>query len=175
MSHDLLDILRISGPALHAILVRVTLCEHTAEDLLQELFLRLYDSETFSRADNPVAYARRAALNLALDWRRSRKQFPLDLDYLTAEAVPDNPSPLNKLVNAEKVEWVLNAMTELPDHMREAFVMRYVEQDSYGTIGERFGKTPHQARSLCNRALNQVRNLIKYSRLPSDREGQSHD
>ena len=70
--HVLLELLQRSGARLHALLVRVTLREDVAEDLLQELFLRLDASAGFYEASSREAYAQTAAIRLAFDWRRAR-------------------------------------------------------------------------------------------------------
>ena len=71
---DLLRLLDAEGPRLHALLIRVTLREDVAEDLMQELFLKLNRSKAFDRAVDPVAYAGRTAVNLAFDWRHRQKR-----------------------------------------------------------------------------------------------------
>ena len=56
---ELLDLLDANGPYLFRLLHRVTLCEDAAEDLLQELFLKLPASDGFRSATNRLAYAYR--------------------------------------------------------------------------------------------------------------------
>ena len=62
-AHDarLLALLQARGPALHALLTRLTLRADVAEDLMQELFLRLRRSAAFPRAGDPGGHATRAA------------------------------------------------------------------------------------------------------------------
>src|SRR4051794_7288180 len=74
LKHDLIAILDAHGPALHALLLRLTLRQDVADDLLQELFVKLAGSRSFRAAIDPVAYVKRAAVNLALDWRRARQR-----------------------------------------------------------------------------------------------------
>ncbi len=54
---ELLGLLKRSGAKLHALLLRLTLREDVAEDLMQELFLRLADSDSFFDARNREAFA----------------------------------------------------------------------------------------------------------------------
>src|SRR3954469_12111610 len=70
----LLQLLDTDGRRLHRLLTRLTLRADAAEDLLQELFLRLRDSAGFRMADNPAAFAVRTAVNLAFDWRRKSQR-----------------------------------------------------------------------------------------------------
>jgi RNA polymerase sigma-70 factor (ECF subfamily) len=132
---ELLELLDKSGANLYALLTRLTLREDVAEELMQELFIKLINSRSFDKAGNPEAYARRAAINLAFDWRRSRKRNPLRLDQIREPASNDS-SPLGKLVQAEELDEILNAIGQLKKVPREAFVMRYIQQESYDYIAE---------------------------------------
>jgi RNA polymerase sigma factor (sigma-70 family) len=160
-AHDvrLLELLQERGPALHALLTRLTLREDVAEDLLQELFLRLRHSAAFRLAIDPGGYATRAAVHLAFDWRRSaRKSGHTDSQ---AEAIAGNPTPLEVLIRREDVARVLDALGSLPEAPRALIVMRYLQEDSFEAIGRTLGKTPHQARALCHKALRRLRGAFR--------------
>ncbi len=157
---DLLDFLDISGPYLLRLLYRVTLREDVAEDLLQELFLKLQASDGFRSAANRSAYARGTALHLAFDWRRDQRRCPITA-LPPDEAVTSDPSPLQRLIEYEEIQTVLDLMAELPMPSVELLTMRYLHQDSYETIAQQLGKTTHQARALCHKALIQLRDLAR--------------
>ncbi len=158
-SHQLLEFLERAGPSLYALLTRLTLREDVAEELMQELFIKLNGSKNLDKVNNLTAYAYRAAINLAFDWRRSRKRTPLRLDQVHEPASNDN-SPLSKLIQTEELEEILNAIGRVNGPSREAFVMRYIQQQSTDDIAEQLGKTPHQVRALCSRALNHLRDVL---------------
>jgi DNA-directed RNA polymerase specialized sigma24 family protein len=61
-------LLNCHGERLYRLLVRLTLREDVAEDLLQDLAVKLSQASGFAAAENPYAYARRAAVNLAFSW-----------------------------------------------------------------------------------------------------------
>ena len=163
---ELLELLDKSGANLYALLTRLTLREDVAEELMQELFIKLINSRSFDKAGNPEAYARRAAINLALDWRRSRKRNPLRLDQIREPASNDS-SPLAKLVHAEELDEILNAIGQLKKVPREAFVMRYIQEESYDYIAEQLGRTSHHVRALCSRASNRLRNILGHNQSQS--------
>lgn len=156
---ELLELLDKSGANLYALLTRLTLREDVAEELMQELFIKLSNSRHFDKAGNRQAYARRAAINLAFDWRRSQKRNPLRLDQVREPASKES-SPLGKLVQTEELDEVLNAIGRLNRSSREVFVMRYIQEEPYDVIGEQLGKTDHQVRALCSRALNRLRDVL---------------
>ena len=162
----LLELLDKSGVSLHALLTRLTLREDVAEELMQELFIKLSNSSGLDKVANWGAYARRAAINLAFDWRRSRKRTPLGLDQVHEPASNDN-SPLSKLIQTEELEEILNTIGRINGPSREAFVMRYIQQQSTDDIAEQLGKTPHQVRALCYKVLSHLRDVLGPGQLPS--------
>jgi RNA polymerase sigma-70 factor (ECF subfamily) len=156
---EVLALLADHGARLHALLTRLTLREDVAEDLLQELFLKLTQRPGFGRAQDPVAYAFRAAINLAFDWRRARKKVPR-MEPASDDLVGRGGSPPREAARREELQRVLDALVRLPGLNREIVVMRYLEQHSYETIAGQFGKTPHQVRALCHKALSRLRSLL---------------
>ncbi len=154
-----LELLDTSGARLDALLARLTLCEQTAGDLMQELFIRLCNSKGLDNAADPFAYAWRVATNLAFQWRRTQK---IKLQTLDQESPPAQncPSVLEKMIQAEELEQVLDATSQLSDLARDVVVMRYIEQASYEQIAQRLGKKPQHMRSVCAKALAQLRKLL---------------
>jgi len=155
----ILELLDTSGPRLHRLLARLTRCEDVVGDLLQELFIRLWNSKTFDKADDPFAYAFRTAINLAFEWRRRQQIMCQPLEG-NCPAGQDNPSALGKMIQAEELEQVLDATSRLSDLARDVVVMRYIEQDSYEEIAERLGKKPQHMRSVCAKAMAQLREVL---------------
>ncbi len=170
MSSDdpgLLDILEQHGAQLHALLTRLTLRAGVAEDLLQELFLRLRNADGFGSSANRKAYAFRAAIHLAFDWRRQQRL----TEPLETELAGVATAPLDRLIDAEELERVLDAMEHLSDLARQTLVLRYLQQLDYADIAEQLGKTEHQARGLCFKALQQLRARLRPTASETDARG----
>ena len=156
---ELLELLDKSGASLYTLLTRLTLREDIAEELMQELFIKL-DRGHFDKIRNQYAYARKTAINLAFEWRRNRKLNSVGLDQISEPASNDS-SPLNKLIRTEELEEILNAIGKLNKVPREAFVMRYIQQEPYDFIAEQLDKTVHHVRALCSRTLIRIRYIIE--------------
>jgi RNA polymerase sigma factor (sigma-70 family) len=167
---ELLELLDRSGASLYALLARITLREDIAEELMQELFIKLSNSTGPDKTGSWDAYARKAAINLAFDWRRRQKQSPRPLGK-TYELASSDCSPLGKLIRAEEVQEVLSALSHLNGAYGDAFVMRYIQQDSYDYIAKQLGRTPHQARALCARAMSYIRDALRAYQPPSRGKG----
>lgn len=154
--NDLLTILETHGPQLHALLFRLTLRADIAEDLLQDLFLKLHNSPRFRAADNLEAYVFRTAIHLAFDWRRSRRTSgPLQLEPAVEES-----NPIERLVDAEELTQIVHAMQSLSEVTRDCLVLRYLQHQEYAQIAGQIGKTEHQIRGLCHKGLEQLRTML---------------
>jgi len=145
---------------LFALLTRLTLREEVAEELMQDLFIKLQSSRGLDKAANRQAYARRAAINLAFDWRRSRQRAARRLKHIRRQASNDE-LPLAKMIHSEELRETLDALSQLKKSSREALVMRYIQQESYDRIAEQMGKTSHQVRAMCSRAVHHLRQIVR--------------
>ena len=150
-----------SGAELYALLTRLTLREDVAEELMQDLFIKLKNSRSTAKIANFDAYARRSAINLAFDWRRARarRRAGVGLDQIT-EPIADGASPLGTLMNSEQLQETLSAIGRLKKASREALVMRYIQQKSYDDIALQMGKTSHQVRAMCSRSIGRLRGIL---------------
>ena len=156
----ILQLLDTSGERLHRLLARLTRREDIVGDLLQELFIRLWNSKAFDKAEDPFAYAYRAAINLAFEWRRKQKASCQFLEE-NCPAAEGGPSALGKMIQAEELEQVLNATSKLTHLARDVVVMHYIEQDSFEEIGRHLDKKPQYMRALCAKAMAQLREMLQ--------------
>ena len=166
---QLLELLDTSGAALYALLTRLTLREDVAEELMQDLFVKLSNTRRLDKIHNWGAYAHRAAINLAFDWQRRQKRTLLSLEN-AGEPGSGEGSPLGNLIHAEELQETLNAIGQLRKTPRQVLVMRYIQQESYESIAEQLGKTPHQVRALCSKALGNLRRILDKNGSPSCRK-----
>jgi len=154
----LVRLLEQSGPKLHTLLLRLTLNEHTAEDLMQELFCRLCHVKDLSKIKNLDAYARQVAIHLAYDWLRDRKRNPLSLSETGID--PISPTVSIRPEIQERLQRILDAAARLEGLMWDCFVMRYIEQMKHDEIAARLDKTPQQVRGLCSKAIRKIRDVV---------------
>jgi RNA polymerase sigma-70 factor (sigma-E family) len=135
---------------------------HLAEDLVQTTLTRLYLSwPAFQRADNPVAYARRALVNALLDekkrvWRRREYSMP---------SLPERPVPTP--AGSPRTEALNQALRELPARMRAAVVLRYFHDLNVAETAQALGCTQGTVKSQTARALERLRVVLDASVVPS--------
>jgi RNA polymerase sigma factor (sigma-70 family) len=145
------------GAELHRLLTRLTLRPEIAEDLLQDLFLKLRNAEGLGRANNRKAYVFRAAIHLAFDWRRAQR----DIKPLRGEPADPGVSALDRLADADQLEQVLNAMQQLSELSQQVIVLRFLQQQEFSEIAMQMGKTDHQVRGLCSKAIGQLQAILQ--------------
>jgi hypothetical protein len=154
----LLELLDVHGAGLHALLTRLTLREEVAEELMQELFLKLHAAKDQGRIECWYAYARRTAINLAFDWRRRQAiRRACSLDALS-ERASETDGPLGKLIASEELEQILAAVGRLRGPAREVFAR---VSGPNGSSGKR-----QRARETC-----QNREMVKrYRKVPGSHQ-----
>jgi RNA polymerase sigma factor (sigma-70 family) len=155
-------ILQKHGPAVHALLLRLTLRHDVAEDLLHDLFVKVVSR--IAHVEDPAAYMARAAINLAMDWRRTRTRQPP-----TTFSFGQQPTPGASLEQAEEIDQILDASQNLSELEGQVFVLRFIQQESHERIGQILQKTPHQSRGLCNAVVKHIRKELGERRVNHER------
>ncbi len=139
------------GPGLLAFLRRTCGDDHAAEDLLQETFFQASRRlERLAEAVSPRAWLFAIARNLAVTARRRwRPIVPVPADA---------PAP----GNAERVQLdaMRQAITELPDGMREALELRLRAELSYEEIAAVLEIPVGTVRSRLHHAVRQLRTAL---------------
>jgi RNA polymerase sigma factor (sigma-70 family) len=106
-----------------------------AEDLVQDLYIRVASLDPAEPVENPSAYLYRLASNLMLDRLRSdRRSSTRDGAWLQTrtvdvggESVADEPSPEQNTAARQRLAKVAEAVAELPPKTRRAFELHKLE------------------------------------------------
>ena len=107
-----------------------------AEDLVQDVLLRVIRARDSGTIENPERYVFKVAANLLKDVRRSAGRHPIlvrhsiEDDPLDArpEALVDERSPERVLIGQMTLAWVLKALEELSELTRNVFILFRLEQ-----------------------------------------------
>ncbi len=159
-TQQLVELLDSCGARLHSLLAKLTASRDAADELLQDLFVRILRTSGIAEAPNPEAYLFRAAINLAFDWRKRTRRAP-EFSLLTEDIAADSIGPLDRLVRHESVERVVAAMEQLSEPDRELISLRFLQGESPEWIAERWDSTAHQIRSRCSKAVARLRKLVE--------------
>lgn len=159
-TEKIVELLEVHGGRLHRLLAKLTANRCAADELLQELFLRLMKSPTLSAAQSPEAYLFRSAINLAFDWRKRHQNLP-EVPLLDRDVPAEDSSLLDQMIVDETTNTVLEAMAGLPERDRELISLRFIQGESSEWIATYLGSTPHVIRSRCSKAVARLRNLVE--------------
>ncbi len=146
----------------------------TAEDLTQEVFLRVYRARNGYEANAKFStWVFSIAHNLACNSRRSKGRRK-EVQLTPAESGPVGPRPqeqvlaeksalmpTRQLAKTELLEHVQAAMLELNERQRMALLLHKFEGLSYEDIGHTMEMTPQAVKSLLSRARDQLRGALE--------------
>lgn len=125
-----------------------------AREVAQEAYVRLLQLENTDVASFVRAYLFRIAGNLAIDRLRRRAT---ESRFREAEPFPDlfdrPPDPEALAVERERVQQIRGFLDELPDAVRESFLMFRVEDMDQESIARRLGVSDRMVRNHITRAL----------------------
>jgi RNA polymerase sigma-70 factor (ECF subfamily) len=143
-----------------------------AEELAQEVFLRVYRSRSsYEPTARFKTWLFRIATHLALNWlrdgRHERGQERLDdgsTDLPVRQVSDRRPSVEQALVYEVKLEEVRRAVAALPEKQRAAVLMHKYEEMGYTQIAKVLGCSPSAVKSLLFRAYETLRARLAHMR-----------
>lgn len=131
--------------------------EVEAEDAVQELYLRLWESrDCLEGIRLPKAYAIRMLKNLCVDRIRkaSHESFPEELPQTEFAPAPDDTLDARTRLNK-----VLEAVKALPERQRNVLILRTVDGLSYEEIARRTGMNHLTCRVLLSQARTKIKHI----------------
>ena len=154
------------GRALFRLAFRMTGNQQDAEDVVQESFLRAY--RQLARFDERASFGTwlyRIAANCSLDLARARKrrseQAGEDAEDPVAALPSPDPTPERMALSGEIRERVAEAMNELSDTERTAFVLRHFEGMRIEEVSRVLECQPGAAKHSVFRAVQKLRRALE--------------
>jgi RNA polymerase sigma-70 factor (ECF subfamily) len=148
---------------------RLTGNQHDAEDLTQEVFVRVFRSLPTYRPGTFEGWLHRITVNLFLDTARRRQRQRTDaLAEDAAERLAgDEPGPERAYEFRNLTDDVQQALSDLPPDFRAAVVLSDIEGLSYEEVGEALGIKLGTVRSRIHRARARLRRSLAHREPPS--------
>ena len=142
------------------VVYRVVPDRAVVEDLLQDVFLRLWQGRaTLPVLDSHRAYLTRAALNAALRYAaRGQRQTSWDAAEAAVPAVA--PEALAALHHADTETAVAAALALLPPQCRVVFELSRYEELSYQQIADTLAISPKTVENHMGKALRVLRGAL---------------
>ncbi|HEV2561064.1 MAG TPA: RNA polymerase sigma factor [Rhizomicrobium sp.] len=137
------------------------------EDLLQDIYVRLYESALKELPSQPRQFVFTTARNLLIDRVRHAQIIPIeavsDLDAL--ETAQDLPGPDRSAIARDELRRLQSALDRLPPKSREAVVLARIEGLSGREIAARMGLSEATVSYHLTNGINMLADIL-YSEAP---------
>lgn len=144
----------------------------TAEDLAQEVFIKIYKSASSYRPQAKFqTWAHQIARNISLNELRRLKKPVVSLEetFETEEGpvvrqIADHniPSPFEQISDKEKADIIKEAIESLPENQRMAVILRRYDGMPYEEIAKAMGCSLEAVKSLLNRAKENLKEKLSH-------------
>lgn len=138
------------------------------KDCIQDLFVKLHQSQNLSETSHVRTYLLRGVKNLLKD-RLSSIKVTEDIEQTGFDLGIDD-SALSFLFQKNDEELrlsrqLLNAYRRLPENQREAIYLRYIKGLSYKEIADVLAIAPQSSMNLVSRGLLKLRTIMKLEKI----------
>jgi RNA polymerase sigma-70 factor (ECF subfamily) len=130
-----------------------------AEDIAQEVFLKVFRSAGSFRGDRPLAHwIARITSTTAVDALRRRREQPAEIDEARAVAPGDDPA--GEVTREESRRRVREAVMRLPGHLRDVVMLVTFSELTYEDAARELGIPLRTAMSRAMAARAQLRRAL---------------
>lgn len=141
--------------------IRVVKHQEVAEDLVQELFLEIWNKrETINIKSSFKSYLSRSIVNRSLNWLRANKQIFEDAETGLMHTT-DNYSISAELQKEELETYINGCIDDLPEKCRQVFVLSRFEQLSYKEIAAKLEISVKTVENQISKALKLLRSRLE--------------
>lgn len=153
------DIVKQYNKKLFSLVYRFVHDFEEAEDVLQEVWIKFFNSlKNFKGESNFYTYLYRIAVNESLLWLRKSKVKKVFVGL--KQEKPYNVTPEMEYIKAEQLEFINQAMEQLPLQQKKVFLLRGQEGLSYKEIGTILKIKENNAKVLFFHALNKIKSIL---------------
>ncbi len=156
----------------YSTVLRMCRSREDAEDISQEIFLKVYSGLSRFRAESSFStYLYKICTNTTIDHIRKQNS-TVDTTSLYKESddglylvEPEDsaPSPMASLEQKEKIALLRQAIEALPENHREIIILREINELSYDEIGEILDLEEGTVKSRINRARAKLKKELEKS------------
>ena len=154
--------------AVRAFIRRRVKDDHVADDLLQDVFVRIHDKlDSLDDKERLASWLFRIARNVVTDHYRRR------FDVTSEEAeIPTNQFTGDENINEQVGQWLVNRIAELPEDYREAVTLSELKGVRQTEIAERVGLSASGVKSRVQRGRKMLKDsLLQCCHFEFDRRG----
>ncbi|MCM5527917.1 RNA polymerase sigma factor [Parasegetibacter sp. NRK P23] len=144
----------------YGIAIRLTKSPEIADDLAQEIFIRLWNNRArLVDLDNFPAFLYTVSRNLVYDHLRNKVFREENMEELRRYFSTDAEAP-DFMERKEQREQLNDAIGRLSPQLKAVFTLSYLEGLNHTQIAERLGITPVSSRVFLARAVSRLRKML---------------
>ena len=139
---------------MYALAFRLLESQEDAEDVVQDLYLKLWQSELPADAlNNPKAWCLTLVRNMCLDRLKSKRV----RDRLPLDRIDQEQPPSSDLHGKQRIRAVFDALEQLPENERKVLKMKVLEDLSYEEIEKKTGYSYPSLRVMISNARKKLK------------------
>ncbi|QBK25898.1 RNA polymerase sigma factor [Ureibacillus thermophilus] len=144
---------------LYATILRMTKNPQTAEDMLQEVFIKVYERLPKYDQKGPFkSWLYRIAINHCIDELRKKR---IQTEQMEEAIIQSNETPEVVLLQNEKSRELEKMLSTLPEEERIILLLRYTNDLSYAEISDALGISIMDVRNKLYRAKKKLRKNVQ--------------
>lgn len=148
---------------IYAFVVKMTKDEHIAQELTQQIFIKIWDKRTkFSQVENPLAYIFTLAANhtfTQLKRQLNEKKVLESLARMMHESMGNDTEDRMNLRDSENL--ITQAIEKLPPQQKRVYDLSRNEDLNYQEIGELMQISPNTVRNHLVEARRSIRQYLE--------------
>jgi len=140
---------------------------YLSEDFTGEVFVRVWKNWKRFKPDFSQAWLYRIARNFLIDyWRKNkdRKETSLEASVEAGIEPSYDEDLIERIQTDNEIKRLREAISLLPENLKEVVILRFIEELSAKEVGEILNLTEVNVRVLQHRALQKLREVIKYEK-----------
>ena len=152
---------------IYRVIRKMVLDHDDADDLNQEVFIKIYDSVSDFRGESKFfTYIYRIAVNLSLNFLNKNKRNLIRNVSLNGNDVSSSDMKADESIDAEnKTRLLEKAIASLPAQQRAVFNLRYYENLSYEDISSIMEKSTGGMKANYYHALKNMQKYLKKNKM----------
>jgi RNA polymerase sigma-70 factor (ECF subfamily) len=152
----------VTSAKLYGVVVRILHRRDLADDVLQEVYIRIWERavDYDGGKGSPIAWMAAIARNRALDEVRRKAPVSIEDAPETLEVVSDEPSPLDNLNQSQDMQRLARCLDGLEPDKRDMVVLAYRQGLSREELAERYGRPVPTIKTWLRRSLAQLRDCL---------------
>ncbi|HEY4155893.1 MAG TPA: RNA polymerase sigma-70 factor [Puia sp.] len=157
---------KVHAQNLHLLALRVTKCEQLAKDVVQDVFLKLWEHRNqFHQIENIEAWLYRVTENKLIDHLRKTAADKRLKEISWSRIRATNNETEQRLTARESRELISRAIENLPAQRKIIYRLNREQLLSYRQIAEELQISPHTVKNQLSSALHYLRSCLKSIRL----------